>query len=44
MAEWSKNHVAVIGPFKISNSDLVDRFWINWRSGGPLGAKGRTIG
>jgi hypothetical protein len=31
MAKCSEDHVAAIGPFKTSNSDLVDRFWINWR-------------
>jgi hypothetical protein len=43
MAEWSEDHVAAIGPFKTSNSNLVDRFWINWRPDGPLGGKGMTI-
>jgi hypothetical protein len=40
MAEWSEDHVAAIGPFKTSNSDLVDIFWINWRPGGALRWKG----
>jgi hypothetical protein len=44
MVKWSEDHVVVIGPFKTSNFDLVDRFWINWRLGGALGGKGRTIG
>jgi hypothetical protein len=34
MVKWSEDHVVVIGPFKTSNFDLVDRFWINWRLGG----------
>jgi hypothetical protein len=36
MAEWSEDHVAAIRPFKTSNSNLVDRFWINWRPDGAL--------
>jgi hypothetical protein len=40
MVEWSEDHVAAIGPFKTSNSDLVDRFWINWRPGRALRWKG----
>jgi hypothetical protein len=32
--------VVGIGPFKTSNSDLVDRFWINWRPGRALMWKG----
>jgi hypothetical protein len=40
MTEWSEDHVAAIGPFKTSNSDLVDRFWINCRPCGSLRWKG----
>jgi hypothetical protein len=39
MAEWSEDHVAVIGPLKF-NSVLVVRFWLNWRPYGALRWKG----
>jgi hypothetical protein len=35
MVEWSEGHVMNIGPLN-SNSGLVDRTWLNWRSGGAL--------
>jgi hypothetical protein len=39
MAEWSKDHVAVIGPLNL-NLGICGRFWIIWRSGGALRWKG----
>jgi hypothetical protein len=42
MAEWSEDHVAVIGYF-ILNTGLVDKAWLNWRPGGALRGKWRQL-
>jgi hypothetical protein len=42
MAEWSKDHVTVIGSLNL-NFGLVDRTWLNWRSGGTLRWKVETV-
>jgi hypothetical protein len=42
MAEWSEDHVAVIGYF-ILNTGLVDKAWLNWRPGGALMGKWRQL-
>jgi hypothetical protein len=41
MAEWSENHVVVIGPLKL-NFGLVGRTWLNWRLDGALRWKVET--
>jgi hypothetical protein len=42
MAEWSKDHVAAIGP---SNSKLwlITGTWLKWRSGGAFRGKRRQL-
>jgi hypothetical protein len=42
MAEWSEDHVAAIGLFKLEIGTCV-RFWINWRPDGTLRWKRGTI-
>jgi hypothetical protein len=42
MAEWSEDHVAAIGYFKL-NSDLAGGLWLNWRPGGARRWKGETV-
>jgi hypothetical protein len=39
MAEWSKDHVAAIGPLNL-NLGICGRFWIIWRPSGALRWKG----
>jgi hypothetical protein len=39
MAEWSKDHMAAIGPLNL-NLGICGRFGINWRLGGGLRWKG----
>jgi hypothetical protein len=43
MAEWSEDHVVTIGSLN-SNFGLVDRIWLNWRSGRALRWKVETAG
>jgi hypothetical protein len=43
MAEWMKDHMAVIGSLNL-NFGLVDRTWLNWRLGGALRWKVETAG
>jgi hypothetical protein len=42
MAEWSEDHVAVIGSSNL-NFGLVNRTWLNCRLDGPLGGKWRPL-
>jgi hypothetical protein len=39
MAEWSEDHVAIIGPLNL-NLGIYGRFWIMWRQGKALRWKG----
>jgi hypothetical protein len=39
MVEWSEDHVTVVGYFTTQHFDLVDKIWLNWRSGGAIRGK-----
>jgi hypothetical protein len=43
MAEWSEDHVAAVGYFNIERFALVDKTWLNWKSGGALRGKWRQV-
>jgi hypothetical protein len=43
MAEWSEDHVAAIGSLN-SNFDLDGGTQLNWRPGGALRWKVKTVG
>jgi hypothetical protein len=44
MAEWSKNHVAVIGSTKLKLW-LIAGIWLKWRPGGATSRKwGQLVG
>jgi hypothetical protein len=43
MADRSEDHVATIGSLN-SNFGLVGRTWLNWRPGGTLRWKVKTVG
>jgi hypothetical protein len=43
MAEWSKDHVAAIGPLT-SNSGLITVTWLKWRPGEATRGKRETAG
>jgi hypothetical protein len=44
MAEWSKDHVAVIGSLKTQHFGLwVKKAWLKWRPGGATRGKGRQL-
>jgi hypothetical protein len=42
MAEWSKDHVAAIGSLNF-NLGTFGRSWLNWRLGGALRWKVKTV-
>jgi hypothetical protein len=42
MAEWSKDHMTAICSLNL-NFGLIDRIWLNWRLGEPLGEKWRPL-
>jgi hypothetical protein len=44
MAEWSEDHVAAVCYFNTQHLGLVDKVWLNLRSGGALRWKGETAG
>jgi hypothetical protein len=43
MVEWSEDHVPAIG-FLNSNIGLFGSSWLNWRPGGTLRWKVKTVG
>jgi hypothetical protein len=43
MAEWSEDHMVVIGSLNL-NFGLVEGLWLNGRSGGALRWKAETAG
>jgi hypothetical protein len=43
MAEWSKDHVVVIGSLTL-NIGTFGRLWLHWRPGGALRWKVKTVG
>jgi hypothetical protein len=42
MVKWSKDHMTDIC-FLNLNFGLIDRIWLNWRLGEPLGEKWRPL-
>jgi hypothetical protein len=42
MAEWSKDHVTVIGSLT-QHFGLIARTWLKWRPGGATRRKGRQL-
>jgi hypothetical protein len=44
MIEWSEDHVMAVGYFNTQHLGLVDKVWLNWRSGGALRWKGEAAG
>jgi hypothetical protein len=44
MAEWSEDHVALVGHFNTQHLGLVDKVWLNCRPGRALRWKGETAG
>jgi hypothetical protein len=42
MAEWSKDHVAALGPLN-SKLWLIAGTWLNWRPGGAIRGKQRQL-
>jgi hypothetical protein len=42
MAEWSEEHEVAIGSLN-SNIDLIDGLWLNWRPGGAIRWKVKTV-
>jgi hypothetical protein len=42
MVEWSEDHEAAIGSLNL-NFDLIDGLWLNWRPGGVLRWKVKTV-
>jgi hypothetical protein len=42
MVEWSKDHVVAIG--SLNSKPWVSSSWLNWRPGGALRWKVKTIG
>jgi hypothetical protein len=45
MAEWSKDHVAIIGSLKISALWSLAKLWLKWRPDGAVRGKwGQLVG
>jgi hypothetical protein len=42
MAEWSRDHMAAIGPLN-THFGLIAVTWLKWRPGGATRGKGRQL-